>query len=141
MPVDPTPGRHRASRKHIHSAEKFQTEVCAALGRRLALNDVSRRYTKFGRVGEDSGHLANSVSEENTNQTVGRTDKRGQFVLPVSPPAPNADALFEQAQAAEDAGQHCRSRTAVSRLDELRSCGCGAAVQSWKHASGCRPQG
>jgi len=37
-------------------------------------------------------------------QPGGRTDKRGQFVLPVSPPAPNADALFEQAQAAEDAG-------------------------------------
>ena len=37
-------------------------------------------------------------------QTGGRTDKRGQFVLPVNAPAPNADALFEQAQAAEDAG-------------------------------------
>ena len=37
-------------------------------------------------------------------QAGGRTDKRGQFVLPVSPPVPNADALFAQAQAAEDAG-------------------------------------
>ena len=37
-------------------------------------------------------------------QPGGRTDKRGQFVLPVNGPAPNADALFEQAQAAEDAG-------------------------------------
>jgi tetratricopeptide (TPR) repeat protein len=37
-------------------------------------------------------------------QPGGRTDKRGQFVLPVSPPAPNADALFEQAQAAEESG-------------------------------------
>jgi TolA-binding protein len=37
-------------------------------------------------------------------QPEGRTDKRGQFVLPVSPPEPNADALFEQAQAAEEAG-------------------------------------
>ena len=36
-------------------------------------------------------------------QPDGRTDKRGQFVLPVRPPAPNTDALFEQAQAAEDA--------------------------------------
>jgi tetratricopeptide (TPR) repeat protein len=36
-------------------------------------------------------------------QSGGRTDKRGQFVLPVSPPAQNADALFEQAQAAEEA--------------------------------------
>ena len=37
-------------------------------------------------------------------QPEGRTDRRGQFVLPVSPPEQNADALFEQAQAAEEAG-------------------------------------
>src|SRR5215467_6758920 len=37
-------------------------------------------------------------------QPGGRTDKRGQFVLPVSPPKQNADALFEQAQAAEEVG-------------------------------------
>jgi tetratricopeptide (TPR) repeat protein len=37
-------------------------------------------------------------------QPEGRTDKRGQFVLPVSPPEQNADALFEQAQAAEKTG-------------------------------------
>jgi tetratricopeptide (TPR) repeat protein len=37
-------------------------------------------------------------------QPEGRTDKRGQFVLPVNAPAPNADALFEQSQTAEDAG-------------------------------------
>jgi Tetratricopeptide repeat/BRCA1 C Terminus (BRCT) domain len=37
-------------------------------------------------------------------QPGGRTDKRGQFVLPVSPPAQNADVLFERAQAAEEAG-------------------------------------
>jgi TolA-binding protein len=37
-------------------------------------------------------------------QPGGRTDKRGQFVLPVSPPEQNADALFEQAQAAEETG-------------------------------------
>ena len=35
-------------------------------------------------------------------QPGGRTDKCGQFVLPANAPAPNADALFEQAQAAED---------------------------------------
>jgi tetratricopeptide (TPR) repeat protein len=35
----------------------------------------------------------------------GRTDKRGQFVLPVSQPEQNPDALFEEAQAAEEAGE------------------------------------
>jgi hypothetical protein len=37
-------------------------------------------------------------------QPEGRTDKRGQFILPVSPPEQNADALFEQAQVAEETG-------------------------------------
>jgi tetratricopeptide (TPR) repeat protein len=37
-------------------------------------------------------------------QAEGRTDKRGQFVLPATPPEQNADALFEQAQAAEQTG-------------------------------------
>src|SRR5215813_4283165 len=46
-----------------------------------------------------AGHHAIEIE-----QPEGRTDKRGQFVLPVSPPKQNADALFEQAQAAEEAG-------------------------------------
>jgi tetratricopeptide (TPR) repeat protein len=37
-------------------------------------------------------------------QPEGRTDKRGQFVLPVNPPEQNADVLFEQAQTAEETG-------------------------------------
>ena len=37
-------------------------------------------------------------------QPEGRTDKRGQFVLPVRPPEQNSDALFEQAQSAEETG-------------------------------------
>ncbi len=36
-------------------------------------------------------------------QPEGRTDKRGQFVLP-APPEQNANALFEQAQVAEETG-------------------------------------
>lgn len=34
----------------------------------------------------------------------GLTDKKGQFVLPVGEPGDNSDLLFEEAQAAEDAG-------------------------------------
>src|SRR5215467_11925608 len=37
-------------------------------------------------------------------QPEGRTDKRGQFVLPVNRSEQNADDLFEQAQAAEETG-------------------------------------
>src|SRR5262245_8103723 len=42
-------------------------------------------------------------------QPEGRTDKRGQFVLPVNPPEQNADALFEQAQAAEETGDNAEA--------------------------------
>src|SRR5262244_1420367 len=66
-------------------------------------------------------------------QPEGRTDKRGQFVLPVSPPKQNADALFEQAQAAEETGE---SRAPLPPLDEIRSHRCGATVQSRKYAPG-----
>jgi tetratricopeptide (TPR) repeat protein len=42
-------------------------------------------------------------------QPEGRTDRRGQFVLPVYPPEQNADALFDQAQAAEENGNHAEA--------------------------------
>src|SRR4029077_12346368 len=35
-------------------------------------------------------------------QPGGRTDKRGQIVLPVSPPEQHPDAVFERTQSAED---------------------------------------
>src|SRR5262245_53283620 len=40
------------------------------------------------------------------DQPEGRTDKRGQFVLPVNLPEQSADALFEHAQAADENGDH-----------------------------------
>ena len=42
-------------------------------------------------------------------QPEGRTDGRGQFVLPVTPPEQNVDALFERAQAAEDIGDRAEA--------------------------------
>jgi hypothetical protein len=71
-------------------------------------------------------------------QPEGRTDKRGQFVLPVSPPEQNADALFEQAQAAEETGDLAEAERLYRVL--MRSYECGAAVQPWEHVSGYWPQ-
>jgi tetratricopeptide (TPR) repeat protein len=42
-------------------------------------------------------------------QPEGRTDKRGQFVLPVNGPEQNPDALFDQAQTAEETGNHAEA--------------------------------
>jgi tetratricopeptide (TPR) repeat protein len=49
-------------------------------------------------------------------QPEGRTDKRGQFVLPVSPPEQNADALFNQAQTAEETGHLAEAERLYSFL-------------------------
>jgi tetratricopeptide (TPR) repeat protein len=53
-------------------------------------------------------------------QLKGRTDKTGQFVLPVHAARENADDVFEQAQAAEEAGEFAtaeRLYRKVRRLD------------------------
>jgi tetratricopeptide (TPR) repeat protein len=53
-------------------------------------------------AGSNANHASHRVIE--IEQPEGRTDKRGQFVLPVSPPEQNTDALFERAQAADETG-------------------------------------
>jgi tetratricopeptide (TPR) repeat protein len=62
---------------------------------------MDRRGTCPWWSGGSNAH-ASRVNE--IKQPEGRTDKRGQFVLPVSPPEQNVDALFEQAQSAEETG-------------------------------------
>ena len=62
-------------------------------------------------------------------QMKGRTDKTGQFVMDVEKPADNADAVFEEAQAAEEKQRHRNGRTALSARDEDGSHGSGRAVQ------------
>ena len=50
------------------------------------------------------GYIPPLITASKSNSPSGRTDKRGQFVLPVSRPEQNADAIFERAQAAEEIG-------------------------------------
>ena len=68
-------------------------------------------------------------------QPEGRTDKRGQFVLPVTPPEQNEDALFERAQAAEEIGDRAEAERLYRVLMKSESHRCCVAVQSWQHAS------
>src|SRR5262249_58980001 len=65
----------------------------------------------------------------------GRTNKRGQFVLPVSPPKQNADALFEQAQAAEETGDVAEAERLYRRRPVFR----GSLVQSFRPAGRAGP--
>jgi tetratricopeptide (TPR) repeat protein len=52
-------------------------------------------------------------------QIHGRTDKRGQFVLDVEAPADDADALFAQAQGAEEANDLATAERLYRRLMKL----------------------
>lgn len=52
-------------------------------------------------------------------QVKGRTDKKGQFVLPMSAQEDNADFLFEQAQAAEEANDVAMAERLYRRLMKI----------------------
>ena len=75
----------------------------------IALSEIIRSVNEV-RAWLPDADLSNLRLHPATHHTIeieqpeGRTDKRGQFVLPATPPEQNADALFEQAQAAEETG-------------------------------------
>lgn len=52
-------------------------------------------------------------------QLGGLTDNKGQFVLPVAEPADNPDQLFEEAQAAEDAGELAEAERLYRRVARI----------------------
>jgi tetratricopeptide (TPR) repeat protein len=75
----------------------------------IALSEIIRSVKEV-RAWLPEAELSNLRLHPATHYTIeieqpeGLTDKRGQFVLPAIPPEQNADALFEQAQAAEETG-------------------------------------
>jgi tetratricopeptide (TPR) repeat protein len=84
-------------------------QVASLFGKGAALSEIIRSVKEI-RAWLPQADLSNLRLQPGTHpaleveQPEGRTDKCGQFVLPVSPPEHNADVLFEQAQAAEDTG-------------------------------------
>jgi tetratricopeptide (TPR) repeat protein len=75
----------------------------------IALSEIIRSVKEV-RAWLPEADLSNLRLHPATHYTIeieqpgGQTDKRGQFVLPATPPEQNADALFVQAQAAEETG-------------------------------------
>jgi tetratricopeptide (TPR) repeat protein len=75
----------------------------------IGLSEIIRSVKEV-RAWLPEANLSNLRLHPASNRTIeieqpeGRTDKRGQFVLAASAPEQNADALFEQAQAAEETG-------------------------------------
>ena len=84
-------------------------QVASLFANGIALSEIIRSVKEI-RAWLPEADLSNLRLQPGTHhaleveQREGRTDKRGQFVLPVNPPEQNADALFEEAQAAEEAG-------------------------------------
>jgi tetratricopeptide (TPR) repeat protein len=84
-------------------------QIASLFANGIALSEIIRSVKEI-RAWLPEADLSNLRLQPGTHRALeveqpeGRTDKRGQFVLPVSPPEQNADALFEQAQAAEEAG-------------------------------------
>jgi tetratricopeptide (TPR) repeat protein len=84
-------------------------QVASLFANGIALSEIIRSVKEI-RAWLPEADLSNLRLQPGTHQALeveqpeGRTDKRGQFVLPVSPPEQNADALFERAQSAEEAG-------------------------------------
>jgi tetratricopeptide (TPR) repeat protein len=75
----------------------------------IALSEIIRSVKEV-KAWLPKADLSNLRLQPATHHTIeieqpeGRTDKRGQFVLPATLPEQNANALFEQAQAAEEIG-------------------------------------
>jgi tetratricopeptide (TPR) repeat protein len=83
-------------------------QIAALLASGVKLSTITQSLAEIRKWLPDAG-LANLRLYQDASDTLlvehrdGRTDKKGQFVLPIAPPAADADLLFEKAQAAEEA--------------------------------------
>jgi tetratricopeptide (TPR) repeat protein len=90
----------------------------------VSLSTISRSLREVRKWLPEAG-LANlrltpkSADAVLVRQLGGLTDGRGQFVLPVGEPADNPDLLFEEAQAAEDAGDLERAERLYRRVANI----------------------
>jgi tetratricopeptide (TPR) repeat protein len=84
-------------------------QVSSLFAHGIGLSEIIRSVKEV-RAWLPEANLSNLRLHPASNRTIeieqpeGRTDKRGQFVLAVSPHEQNSDVLFERAQSAEDAG-------------------------------------
>jgi tetratricopeptide (TPR) repeat protein len=102
--IDPRDGQYRF--RDLAAAR----QVAELLAAGVALSAITRSLHEIGKWLPDAG-LANlklfpaAKDAILVEQLKGRTDQKGQFMLPVDGPGDDPDLLFEQAQAAEEAGE------------------------------------
>ncbi len=101
--IDPREGHYRF--RDLAAARQLAELLAAG----VALSAITKSLHEIRKWLPDAG-LANlklfPASKDSilVEQLKGRTDQKGQFVLPVEGPGDDPDLLFEQAQAAEEAG-------------------------------------
>src|SRR5262252_8214217 len=101
--IDPREGRYRF--RDLAAARQLAELFAAGVG----LSVVTRSLQDIRKWLPDAG-LANLTLFPAANdkllveQSKGRTDRKGQFVLPVGEPQESPDTLFDEAQVAEEAG-------------------------------------
>lgn len=99
-------------------------QIAALLACGTKLSAITRSLNDIRRWLPDA-HLSNlRLSPESADsilieQVQGRADRNGQFVLPVTAPDGDPDSLFEQAQAAEAAGDLATAERLYRRLIKL----------------------
>ncbi len=99
-------------------------QVAQLLGAGTPLSVITKSLRDIRKWLPDAG-LANlrlfpqSADRVLVEQVVGRTDPKGQFVLDVTPPTDDADRVFAQAQAAEEAGDMAAAEAHYRRVMKL----------------------
>jgi tetratricopeptide (TPR) repeat protein len=84
-------------------------QIAALLASGIALSVITKSLNEVRKWLPDARLSSLRLFPESSDrilveQLAGRTDKKGQFVLPITPDGADADALFDAARAAEEAG-------------------------------------
>jgi tetratricopeptide (TPR) repeat protein len=116
--IDPREGRYRF--RDLAAARQIAELFAAGIG----LSIVTRSLQDIRRWLPDAGlsNLKLFPAARDTllvEQSKGRTDRKGQFVLPVGEPQESPDALFDEAQAAEEAGDVVPAERLYRRVMKL----------------------
>ena len=116
--LDPRDGRYRF--RDLASARQVAELFAAG----ATLSVITRSLHEIGKWLPDPGlsklRLFPAARDAIlVEQLKGRTDRKGQFVLPIADPGENPDALFEQAQAAEEAQDAATAERLYRRVMKL----------------------